>query len=310
MPQQRFPLITGTTGLNNKADPSSVLYNPETGIVDLTEAVNVDIDDYGKITTRDGQARITTGEFLTAFCNKGPCFVVQNRASDSAIFQLSTNLSTLTGIRSGLTKSRNVSFCDVGNQTFYSNGVQNGYIEDGTSYAWPDTSGHVGATTTREFYSAPVGNHIAYFLGCFWIAVGPVIYVSEVYSPGKFRLLGKMFQFGSDVRMIRPVQGGVWVSDSEKTGFISRADDFKQMSWAIKSEYPAHEWSANDRLVDLRSTPFEIKGLSAVWASDEGLTYGSPDGDLHVPTENQLIYPTGSSGATVVAGRIAINNIL
>jgi hypothetical protein len=109
--------------------------------------------------------------------------------------------------------------------------------------------------------------------------------------------------------MIKPVQSGVWVSTEEYTGFIRGADKFSDMSFEKKTEVPAHECSANIELVDLFNTSLQVQGLSAVWSSDDGLSIGTADGTLIVPTANKLLYPTGSSGATIVSDYNVINSV-
>lgn len=295
-------LLRGTSGLNNIVDPARLKYDKETGIAELAEAVNVDIDDTGRISRRPGQTLLSSVVSHSVFCDKGDCFVAQDRESDAALYQVGTDFS-LTGIRSGLTKGARVSFCQVGAKTYYANGFQNGVITEGISAAWP-TSEHVGAETVRQFYSAPVGTHLAHFAGRMWVVEDNVIWVSEPYAYGKFDKARRFFQFGSAVRMIKPVKGGVWVSDSEKTGFIAAAEKFEAQEWLKKSPFPAHEWSENIELVSLPDVP----GLSAVWSSDEGLCIGTEDGQLIVATKNKLAYPAGASGATVVNGQHNVIN--
>ena len=108
---------------------------------------------------------------------------------------------------------------------------------------------------------------------------------------------------------MRPVASGVWVSDSETTGFIRAASKWEGYMYERKSSYPVHEWSDNNRVVDLSSSYLKIPGMSAVWSSDEGLCIGTADGRLIVETIDRLVYPTGSRGATVVYGNNVINTI-
>jgi len=302
------PLFTGSTGLNNIIDPVRLTYSQTTGISELAEAVNVYVDDTGRVSRRPGQSLLSAVSSHSVFCDKGDCFVVQDRESDAAIYQVGTDFS-LTGVRSGLTKGARVSFCQVGSKTYYANGYQNGVIENGISTGWPDTTEHVGATTLRAFYPAPIGTHLAFFQSRMWIVQGKVIWVSEPYAVGKFDMARRFLQLGTNIRMIKPVLGGVWVSDEEKTGFIAAGDKFEALSWIKRSSFPAHEWSENIELVDLSQTEFKVPGLSAVWSCDAGLCIGSADGQLIVATEKKLIYPTGARGATVVDGRNVINSI-
>jgi len=303
-----YTISSGFSGLNNKVDPTRLKYDKDTGIGELAEAVNVNIDDTGRIGRRAGQVSLSAVVSHSLFCDKGDAFVVQDRTSDSAIYKIGTDLS-LTGIRSGLEKGARISFCQVGDLTYYSSPYQNGVIAAGISSAWPTFTAHVGATTTRAFYGVPLGSHIAHFNGCMWIADGDVVWVSEPYAYGKYDHARRFFQFGSDVRMIKPVFGGVWISDGEQTGFIQGAEKLEAMSWVKKSSFPAHEWSECIELVDLSQSKFQLPGLSAIWASDAGLTIGTSTGELIVATEEKLIYPTGAMGATVADGHNVINTV-
>jgi len=154
-------ILKGALGINNIIDPLRHPYNPETGVGFLAEAINCNIDDSGMISRRAGQTLLSAVSSHSIFCDKGDCFVVQDRVGDAALYQVGTDYS-LAGIRSGLTKGARVSFCQVGSKTYYSNGYQNGVIENGLSTAWPALLPHVGADTVRAFYPAPIGTHLAY----------------------------------------------------------------------------------------------------------------------------------------------------
>jgi hypothetical protein len=120
----------------------------------------------------------------------------------------------------------------------------------------------------------------------------------------------KFWQLGTNIRMIRPVLNGVWVSDEEKTGFVPMIEGRSMADWQFlkKSSFPAHEWSANIELVDLSESD-QIPGLSAIWSSDEGICYGTENGELIVKTKSKLEYSTGDNGATVVDGHNVINSV-
>jgi len=303
-------IISKCAGINNKVDPKWLRQNdPQTGLTDLAEGVNVDVDDAWKLSVRLGQISLSTIASHSLFQNKGDAFVAQDRTSDAALYKINNDFS-LTGVRSGLVKGAYFSYAQVGDQTYYTNGVQNGVITSGTSAAWPDQATHVGANTTREFYPAPVGNHIEYWLGMMWIAIGNIVYVSEPYAIGKYNLAKKFFLFGADIVMMKGVEGGIWISTNEEIGFIRKADLFKDLTWIAKpSRRPAHEWSVNCQLVDLSDSILKLPGESAMWSSDDGLCVGTEDGRIIVVTEDKLIYPTGATGATVVYNGVCINTV-
>jgi len=305
---EAIKIISKCAGINNVIDPKWLRQNDQqTGLTDLAEGMNIDIDDAYHIQCRLGQAAISSIVSHSLFYDGGDCFVAQDRTSDTALYQVGTDFS-LSGVRSGLTKAYRISYAQVSDKTFYCNGVQNGFIQGGISSPWPATT-YYGPDTLNEYTIAPIGTHIAYFMGRMWIAVDNVIYCSEPYKVGLFRLAKCFFQFNTAIRMIRPVAGGVWVSDEATTGFIAAAEKWDGYKFTNKSSIPAHEWSDNQRLVDLSDSQWQVPGLSAVWSSDAGLCIGTSDGQLIVATEKKLIYPTGASGATVVDGLNVINTI-
>jgi len=309
---ETIKIVSKCVGVNNKLDPKRLNINiQQTGLTELSEGVNIDIDDSGQIMTRLGQDPLSSVPSHSLFCDGGDGFVAQDRTSDCALYKINYDL-TLTGIRSLLTKGAYLSYAQVGEKTYYTNSYQNGVVTDGVSAAWP-IARYTGPTTLKVFSNAPVGHIIAWHKGRMWIAIDEngkyVIYCSAIHKPGTFRLAKNFFSFGSHIRMVRPVSGGVWVSDSETTGFIADAETWAGHRYEKKAQYPAHEGSVNCRLVDLSATQFEIPGLCAVWSSDEGLCIGTQDGQLIVATKNKLRYPTGSAGATLVDGWNVINTI-
>jgi hypothetical protein len=300
-------LLSKCTGLNNLIDPTRLQHDPNSGVSELSEAVNVYVDDSGAVSRRPGQSLLSAGEFHSLYCNKGDCFVVQDRTDDAAIYKVGTDFS-LSGVRSGLVKGARVSYWQEGAKTYYSSEFHNGVIENGISASWP-TNVHVGADTTRVFSVAPKGTHLGVFQGRMWLAAENVIWVSEPYAFGKFDMARCFFQFGSRVRMIKPVLTGVWISTDEYTGFIKGADKFEQMSFEKKSSLPAHEYSECIELSENVATQLNLRGQVATWSSDAGLCVGTEDGKLLVPTENKLLYPAGSMGATVALNNEIINVI-
>ncbi len=301
-------VMKGSTGQNNRVDPVRLKFDPDTGMVELSETKNVDIDDTGRISRRLGQTIISSLP-SQVWCDKAAGFVVQQRTSDAAIFQLNPDATIpASPVVSGLVKGERIGFWQAGVKTYWSSLSAHGVIEEGINAAWPGYT-HVGASTQRVFYPAPYGNKICVFKGRMWIAVGPNIWVSEYLAFGKFRFAKTVIPFKSDVLMMKPVENGVWVSDSEQTGFIADEGKFEALKWIKKSSYPAHEFSENIELTDYSDTYLQLSGLCATWSSNEGKCIGTPEGLLIVPTKNKLYYPTGTTGVTVVDGHNVINSV-
>lgn len=299
-------IYSATTGLNTVDDPVRLYFNQETGVSDLSLAENISIDRSGRQLIRPGQTLTTAGEFHSVYSKKGPCFAIEERSTTAAIVEVGNDLS-IRGVRSPLTKDQRMSWCRLANQTWYANGKENGVITDGVSENWPDQSVHVGADTNRVFYPAPVGEHIAIAFGRMWIAYNDggrhIAAYSEPYAFGKFRLSTCYFEFTSRVRMIRPVENGIFISDEERVWFYSGGDP-KEVKPTVATDFPALEWSECIDDIDGGDLGSEVgPGQCALWASPEGAILGHAQGHAINLNKEKVIYPENvRQGASVLRG--------
>ena len=296
-------LFSSVSGLNTKVDPVRLPYNGN--VSDLAEAVNVSIDNTGRATRRSGWSKAVAGEFHSLWSDNGDCFVIKEGTSDASIMQVAVDLS-LAGVRSGLTMDRRMSWVDVNGLTFYTNGRENGYIEEGVSKPWP-TGTYSGPDTSRSFIEAPVGSHLTFRGSRLHIAHDNTLWTSEPHSPGMYDPARGFWQFPTRIRMIKAVAAGIFVSDEKRTYYLQGNSpiDFVQTRVA---PYPAHEWSVAHELVELDDLGFE-GGEGAVWSSSEGLCVGLPSGQVINLTKKKLDYPDYTKGATLICGYHAINTM-
>ena len=299
-------LFTGALGLNTTIDPVRVRFNADTGISDLSSAVNVTIDNTGRVSRRKGYNQRESGEDHSIWCDGGDCFFIRETASYGSIMQVGTDL-TSTGIWSGLTKDKRMSFLDWNGDTLYANGSQHGIISNGVRAAWP-TGTYAGPTTTRQFTDAPTGTHLAAHDGRVIVAVDNALFFSEPYAAGLFDL--KLFwQLPAEIIMVRSVDSGLFVSDKNDTYFLAGTSplDFTQKKIA---SYPAHEWSVAHDMIELDDLDMGEEGLGIVWSSKQGLCMGLPSGKMKNLTKERLIYPTAyNKGACLVCGYHIINTM-
>jgi len=309
-----IPVIEKCAGINNKLDIKSIRgESVQSGITDLAEGVNVDIDDAWKISVRLGQEEVAEGTCHSIYC-AGPgmdCYAAKDTTT-TAIHQVSESFTIGSAIVSGLTLGADLSWARMGNRYYYTNGYEKGYVADGVSGAWP-TNALKSISKKKVISPAPTGEHLAYWMGRMWISLVdggvPVIYGSLLYREASFVKALHRFQYSSRIRMMRPIGNGMFVSDEEKTYFIQGARLLKDFTQTVVQSFPAHEWSDNQTLVDLSKTHLQLPGLCAVWSSDEGQCIGTPDGQVIVDTKDKLFYPSGTMGATVVADNILINSV-
>lgn len=305
-------LYSASSGLNTVLDPQRLKagYDNQEGVTELSQAVNVSIDDRGLVSLREGYIAGTAGEFHSLFCDGGDCFVVQERTEDAAIMRVLPDLSLL-GVRSGLTKNRRMAWCQANADTFYSNGLQNGFIREGVSSPWP-TGNYTGPDDNREFpLVAPVATHIAFRPGGqVVIAVDDALYINhEPFQYGLFSLRSGFIRMQSDVVMLVSVRDGIFVSDGERTWFFRKLDGWYNYKQELVAAYPAVSGGLATNKINLADIGFNAPGFAAVWLSTTGICYGLDDGTLVNATEDRVTLPVPlSSGACLVKGTTIISS--
>ena len=296
------PIFKESLGLNNRVNQTRVSYAPESGASDLARAVNITHDATGRPSRRKGCRVLQNGSYHSAFCDGGDCFV--GRGSD--LYRVGTDFS-LSGVRTGLKGSR-IGFCQVGEDTYYGNGFQNGVIKGGQSFPWPSGK-YEGPETARQFSEAPIGTHIAVFNGSWFISQGSNVWISEPWAPGLFNRAEGFLSFRSQVRMVRPVDAGVFISDSKDTWFFSgqSSKDFIQTKVA---SFPVLEWSDAIDSIDGFDAGLETPGDCVLWGSIKGAILGTPEGSVINLNGKKLNYPNlGSQGSRVLIGTNFIHSI-
>lgn len=309
--QQAKEFMRGTVGLNTRLDPERIQQGSRDNgyTIELARAANISIDDRGLASLRWGYGDGVEGDFHSLFCDGGDCFAVQERESDAAIVRV-TSVSPLTiapaPVRTGLTKNKRMGWCQVNYDTFYGNGVQNGYIRSGANYAWPVGS-YTGPTIDAQFEaSAPVAEHIAVVP---WmqmaLAVGPVVFLNHGPPSFQFGLYSKRMGaigFDSNITMLCSVQAGFFASDSNRTWLLRKVGegwyDYRQ---ELVEDAPAIVGRLAHGRVRLKSMGIEAEGFARVWVSKKGVCFGLDDGTFINRTEGTVDGPNGSTlGACLI----------
>lgn len=279
-------IFRGTSGLNTVDDPARIPM-AKNAISDVAELVNMRVDSSGRPSKRVGQTLIESGSFHSIYCDGGDCFVAKDRNADTAIYQVG-NDGTLAGIRSGLDLGRRIAFKQYGEKTFYANGMQSGIIEDGVSKTW-ETGEYHGPATDRSF-SIPSGiTHLEVHSGRMFVSIGNVLWWSELFRFDLFDQARSLIQFHTDIRMVKSVASGLYVSTEHNTYFLTgnKPSEFTTVKVA---SFPAVEWSESIESVDGGDIGFD-PGLCALWVSIEGAILGLPAGQILNLTKNKIIYP-------------------
>jgi hypothetical protein len=294
------PVFRGAAGINNRVDPVRLRYNPETGISDLAAAVNVDIDDTGRISRRKGfTSRLTLTDPHSLF-HEGTdtLFVVGD-----ALAVLNEDY-TWTPIRN-VTPGLPMAYAQVADRVYYCNGVQRGFVQNAVSYAWAIDPANplppgLGDETSLKFYNPPMGTKLAFYASRMWVIQGDTAWYSEPWWYEYFRLGTSYLKFPSQVRMFRPVADGLYVSTDEEVCFVSGTSP-QQMILSVVSDVPVME--GTDVKIERVLQDGQL-ATGAMWVSPKGIYEGFPGGRVRNLTQDKLDltrtglgYPVAVSGA-------------
>jgi len=300
-------IIKGSAGLNTESDQARTYYDknpsPYTGNLGLSffsACMNIDIDDKMRVSRRKGMIKRVPE-------NAHSLHVIDTQhllfGADDGLFLL---LAGFTGysLIANVTPGR-VSAVTVDGVTRWTNGVQRGKIVDGVNYPW--VKGNViSDNLTRIFYDPPVGKYLAYHNAQILIGAGKTIWKSWPYGPDVFAL-DDYYSLESDVSMVRPVGGGIYIADSDRTFFVSGDD------WKPVDDHPALAYASTEAVGTMIEGKFTSGGKTQVafWLTNEGVMYGDATGNVLNITEERIdLLGPYSEGAILVDGSTLIANFI
>jgi hypothetical protein len=303
-------IFRGTSGLNNRIDPARLVQDPETGQIELAVAVNVTIDETGRLSRKKGYTSVAAGSFHSLFCDKGDCLVV----AGDALCILERNLGT-RALRN-VTEGARLRCVQVEDTIYYTNGHEKGYVWKGLSRAWGQGTydkddlraiGYWSPETSKAFIGPPIGAILEYHNGRMYVAQDNVLWVSERFQPALFDAFRNHFRFASNITMVRSVADGLWVSDESAVYFLSGHDP-DQFQQTEMTTYPAV--LGTDVMVDSQKLGFEgLQGRAVVFTAtsprqDEpgGVCIAASGGMFYNLTQERIDLPYSREGAAVMRG--------
>jgi len=287
-------LLEKCAGLNTVTDPVRLDYDPKVGVAQLAMAVNVDVDDTGRVSRRKGYAQLRAESCHSLWTSRtGKTFYV----SGGSLYQLGVAGSRV-GIRSGLVPDLPMSFCEpAGQYVYYTDGISNGKILNGVSYAWTG-SAYIGPTSKyRIDTTPPVGRLLEHIGGRMLIAQDSIIWYSLPFAYDWYIFSTNRVQFETTVIMMKSVETGLWVSDESGVYWLGGPDP---LAWTrVKcADKPAIEGTAvvTEGWLVGKGTPGQV----AIWTSEDGIFMGDSRGQL-VNLSKDTVRPGKSSrGSGVV----------
>jgi hypothetical protein len=124
--------IKGFRGINNLQGPESIQAVPgrDDPLVELADAVNVDIDDRGGLRRRLGQSLLIPGEAHSLYADGEHCVYIQG----DMMYSLDRSMVP-TAVAMGLDPLP-MAYVTVGNRVYHTNGSDSAVFEDGYVRSW------------------------------------------------------------------------------------------------------------------------------------------------------------------------------
>ena len=294
MSRTPISIFSGTTGINNKVDPSRLRFDPKTGIVDLAAAVNIDIDDTGRPSRRRGRTATVRTEPWKCLFSAGS-FAVGITGDALCVIEADLSYTAIRNVNASAEMSYLRDTDGEQDIIYYCNGHENGRIINKTSYTW--TVGDL-TSETKEFSAAPIG-HLIEKRKRMFVAQDNILWYSEPNSNDLYRLGTNHFRFMSRIRMVQAVAGGLWVSDSDAIYFLAGEIFPQNMEMPLQekmADYPVSKGTG----VKVPGSKVGVDGLSGIavmFTTDKGVCIGTRDGQLINATERKLDLPSSLTGA-------------
>jgi hypothetical protein len=288
----------GTYGLDNYHDPERLLFNPESGILGLSEAVNVDIDDTYRAKRRQGYSLVLAGNFHSLKHFGSIILAVLNSGTSSQLVHVANDFSGTTNLLT-VTDNARMSYQKVAENIYFCNGFEKGIVSTAGVYSDWTAGSYVGITRSDEYSDPPIGSILFTFGGRMYVVEGNVLWYSIPFGYSQFRQTADFLWFEDNIILTQPVEGGIWLSTEKQIFFISGREP-REFELKEKANYPAIAGTGSKINGD-KVLEGKLDGVHAIFSTIEGICLGSKDGEFINLTDMRLDMPTVSEGAAVVS---------
>lgn len=272
-------------GVNNLL-PDTKLVTPEGAW--LRSAVNVDIKPGGNIGRRRGFALTIAGAAAHSLWSSGSGMGYY--ADGSALYRVRPGDSGLARelVRDDLTPGPRLSYAQVRDWAYYSNGIERGILRDGSSS--PDWGPLPNMLDERSpayrWRPMPAGSIVRHYKGRLLVVRGTVLYISEPFAPNVYSPTRGYIAFSAPITLVMPLDSGLFVC-ADKTYWLTG-----DLSQGMDVALPYGAVAGTDAPT--------IDGKGWMWTSLRGVVRGNPDGSATNMQEKQLAISPGTAGAMLL----------
>lgn len=252
----------------------------ELNLDELILAINLNINNKGKISSREGYTKKLTPSSTchSLFSDGTTCLFVDG----STLKKLNTDYTSTT-LRSNVS-TLPMSYAPVNDVIYYSNATVNGYVKNGADNQFSDPD--------KEFKTKPpTAQYIEYYNARLYFGRNEVLFYTDSLAYGMVDYRRNFIMFEDEICMLRAVEDGIWVGvgrdDKSKTYFL-RGRDAKEFNLSHGTDVGVME--GTDTPVDnLFLGDGKSKGKSVIWVSEDGdIVIGGNSGEITKITRNKF----------------------
>ena len=284
-----------TDGLDISIDPSRLIFDPKKGLVDLAQAINIDIDKTGRISRRKGYTKKVLGSFHSVFDADTFCLAVK----DSVLSIIDKDYAVSSVLN--MTTDYPVSYIKVLNKVYFMNSVQSGIIVDRSLYPWVYTN-FIGPTTVKTFSDPPIGHLIELYNGRMYIAKDDIVWYSERFNYNAYDLARSYIPFDLRICLLQAVKSGVYFGTEGGVYFLkgSTPQEFEFIK--------VHEGVAIEgtqvKIQDEKIGETDLGGeIVLSFLSNKGICLATSEGKVHCITKTKIDIPEGNYGAGIIMNK-------
>jgi hypothetical protein len=236
------------------------------------KAENLDLTNKKNMRRRDGYRIVASLTDLHSLWSDGDnCFFMDA----DKLYRLNADM-THTLLLPGFAL-RPMNYAMVYGKCYFTNGSEIGWIDDNGVSALP-------SPTDNFKQPMPPGHLLEFYNQSLYVAVGNILYCSDPTIPAQYDIRHGLIPFKSKITMLKAVDDGLWVSDSEKIYFLqgSTNRDFTVLN---RMNVPVLERSAVT--IDGRYLGTDSVGKSILMLTSRGICIGSNGGNFLIPTKDR-----------------------
>lgn len=163
----------------------------------------------------------------------------------------------------------------------------------------------------RNLHRMPAGSIVRVFHGRVLVAVGNTLVFSQPFRYGLTDPRSDFVNFNTEIVMIEPVDGGVYVGTNEAVYFLAGTGpgDFTQSIACVNIPTPYASTLVHGAVLPPKIAA-TVDGLVAMWLGRLGWSLGMPNGQVHDLQEDRIALPIFDSGGAVAFSKDGVKQVL